>query len=144
MNMEQGWIGLLGQIGLDAWARGTGMWALPAILPTSAKARERALFRNEIAHARIKLARREQALARSAIKARESRLDSRATKIDRMVASVARTREQARKRDAERAEKARISRDKEIRLRAQKLAMNGASASGTRAGFDRLYNSTRS
>jgi hypothetical protein len=141
--METNWITILGAIGAHAWAGQTGMWAIPALLPRSARARERVLFRNEIAHAKIKLAKREQAIARAAIAARSVKLDTRQSKIDLMQASVQRTRDNQAKRDAERAEIARLARDKEVRLRAQKLAMNSASVSGTRSGFDRLYNSTR-
>jgi hypothetical protein len=141
--MESNWITVLGAIGAHAWASQTGMWAIPALLPRSARARERTLFRNEIAYARIKLAKREQQIARETIATRAAKLDTRASKLDRMKASLARTRDTQAKRDAERAEVARLARDKEARLRAQKLAMNSASVSGTRTGFDRLYNSTR-
>lgn len=139
---DNGWLGLLAWIGRDAAISAGGMWALPCMLPTSARARERALFRNEIAHARVKLDRREKALARATIAARTVKIVSRESRLDRMKASLARTQADQAKREAEKAEKARVARDKELRLRAQKLAMNGASVSGTRTAADNLYRST--
>ena len=133
------WPEIIGRNAGLQWASGTGMWALAAILPRSAKQREKALFRNEIAHAKVKLARREQALARATIAARTAKLDSRESSVKRMQDSLKRTQDQTSKRDAERAEKKRLADLKASELRAQKQLMNqGASFYGTRAAFNDL------
>jgi uncharacterized protein with von Willebrand factor type A (vWA) domain len=138
------WPEVLGRIAGLQWASGTGMWALASILPRNAKQREKALFRNEIAHAKLKLARREKALARATIAARTAKLDSRESKVERMKASLQRTQDQTSKRDAERAEKKRLADLKASELRAQKQLMNqGASFHGTRAAFDDLSSHLR-
>ncbi len=123
------WITSIAAIAKHAWTGQTGMWAIPALLPHAPKAREKALFRNEIAHAKLKLQRREQAIARQTIEAKSAKIDTKAARLDRMRASLERTREQDARRDAERVARETQAHEKEIRLRAEILLRNG-SASG--------------
>lgn len=109
------------------------------------KKREKALFANEISHARVKLAAREKRIARAEIAARASKLDSRETRVQKMQNKVDLARESRESRDKIRAEKTRADREKRDRLAAQKFAMNaaaraitGSSVSGTRTAFDNL------
>lgn len=137
---QQFWTHAIGAIATHAWARQTGPWALPSLFyGLSPRQIEKALFKNEIAHARVKLRAREQALTRATIKARESKLDGRQARLDKMQESLKRTRDNAAKIEAERAEKARTEREKRARLDAQRIAMNGASRSGTATAYNRLY-----
>lgn len=139
------WHEILGKIAVTQWSAGAGMWALPAIFRgMSPRQREKALFRNEIAHAKSKLQARERALARATVAARATKLESRESRVARMTASVARTREAHAAREAERDTKAREAALKAAKLQAQKQLMNaGGSVYGTRTAFDRLYASTQ-
>jgi hypothetical protein len=136
------WIHILGEIAAYAIAHPCHpMWVIPNLfVGQSPKQRERSLFKNEISHARVKLARRERALARAAVAARSARLDTRETRVSRAQTAVAVARDKLAARDAARAETARVEREKRARLAAQRVAMNsGASAHGTRLAQSNYY-----